>query len=288
MAGIKIGSLCTGYGGLDMAVEDYYQGETIWASEIDKSASLVIAKRWNIPNLGDVKQLNSNNLEYVDIITAGYPCQPFSVAGKRKGVNDERHLWPYIKKIISNVRPRLTILENVRGHLTLGFKEVLQDLAEIGFNAKWSIIRANDAGAPHQRARLFIIAYPNDTPQFKPQRTDREISKKTKKIKYWTNRYEYRDSDTFISNTNAKQLQTNGKTPKLGRRFATRFEMPMFTAPNALVNNKLNPQYVEYMMGLPIGYITDLELSNAQIFKLLGNGVVPQQAYKALELLNDL
>lgn len=288
MAGIKIGSLCTGYGGLDMAVEAYYDAQTIWASDTDKSASVVIDKRWNIPNLGDLKQLNGSNLDYVDIITAGYPCQPFSVAGKRKGVDDERHLWPYIKKIISDIRPKLAILENVRGHLTLGFKEVLKDLAEIGFNAKWATIRASDVGAPHQRARLFIITYPNDAPQFKSQRTDRTIPRKTKKIEYWTNRYEYRSSNTIISNTHAKQLQTDWQAPKLGRRFATRFEMPMFTAPNALVNDKLNPQFVEYIMGLPIGYITDLELSNAQMFKLLGNGVVPQQAYKALEVLNDL
>ena len=147
---MKIGSLCSGYGGLDMAVEAFYGAETIWMSDIDKASSKVIAERWQMPNLGDLKTVNWENIEPVNILTAGYPCQPFSNAGLRKGVNDSRHLWPSIKEIISRIRPGIVILENVRGHLTLGFKEVLQDLTEIGYDAKWQIVRASDAGAQTQ------------------------------------------------------------------------------------------------------------------------------------------
>ncbi|MXI30814.1 hypothetical protein GRW10_22625, partial [Escherichia coli] len=94
-------------------------------------------------------------------LTAGYPCQPFSQAGHRKGINDERHLWPYVFDAIKHLRPRIAFFENVRGHLTLGLTEVLEDLASIGWDAQWTCVRASDVGAPHHRERLFILAYPN-------------------------------------------------------------------------------------------------------------------------------
>jgi DNA-cytosine methyltransferase len=160
---LKIGSLCTGYGGLDMAVEAYFNAKTAWVSEIDKYACKVIDARINKPNIGDLKIVNWAEVEPVDIITAGYPCQPFSHAGLRKGVLDERHLWPYIKQAISTIRPSIVILENVRGHFKLGFREVLTDLTSIGYDVRWSIVRASDVGAPHRRERLFIVAEPADT-----------------------------------------------------------------------------------------------------------------------------
>lgn len=158
---MKIGSLCTGYGGLDLAVEEHFNAETIWCAEYDKHASKIIEAHWDIPNLGDIKKINWDEVEPVDIITAGYPCQPFSNAGQRKGEDDPRHLWPEVLQAIRNLRPRYAILENVRGHLTLGFDSVLKDLASIGYDAEWSIVRASEVGAPHQRARLYIVAYPN-------------------------------------------------------------------------------------------------------------------------------
>ncbi len=127
----KIGSLCTGYGGLDMAVEAYFNAETVWTSDIDKYASIVIKERIGKPNLGDLKAIDWTQVEPIDILTAGYPCQPFSHAGQRKGVEDERHIFPYIMQAIGILRPRIIVLENVRGHLSLGFKEVLQSLAAV-------------------------------------------------------------------------------------------------------------------------------------------------------------
>jgi len=162
---MKIGSLCTGYGGLDLAVEAHFNAKTIWCSEYDKHASKIIEKRFpGVPNYGDLTKIDWATVPQVDIITAGYPCQPFSNAGKRKGTEDERHLFPYILEGVRYLRPKLAIFENVRGHLTLGFDTVLRDLASIGYDAKWSVVRASDAGAPHQRARLFIIANPNGSP----------------------------------------------------------------------------------------------------------------------------
>ena len=97
----------------------------------------------------------------VDIVAAGYPCQPFSTAGKRKGADDPRHLWPDIKRIIGEVRPGAVVLENVQGHVRLGLSEVLKDLSELGYDAEWGVFSAAQAGAPHQRKRLFILAYAN-------------------------------------------------------------------------------------------------------------------------------
>jgi DNA (cytosine-5)-methyltransferase 1 len=288
---VKIGSLCTGYGGLDLAVETFFDAEMVWCAENDKYASKVIEARFNKPNLGDIKQIDWASIEPIDILTAGYPCQPFSHAGHRKGENDKRHIWPDILKGISILRPKFIILENVRGHLSLGFKEVLSDLAQNGYDAKWRIVRASDVGAPHQRARLFIIAYSNSNACEESRRTDREISTKNRGLQSGKDigqtRSKHRCSCKVSCNTNNQYQSYNREMSELGGRFASRCEMSMQDIPNALVDDKLNAKFVEYMMGLPRGWVTDLELSRSQQLKMLGNGVVPQQAYYALELLHE-
>ena len=95
----------------------------------------------------------------VDTIIAGYPCQPFSAAGKRDGENDERHLWPDIARIIQEVRPRLVFLENVAGHVSLGLDTVLRDLRRMGYKVAAGIFSAAETGATHKRERVFILAY---------------------------------------------------------------------------------------------------------------------------------
>jgi len=96
----------------------------------------------------------------VDLITGGYPCQPFSQAGKREGKDDSegRHLWPYIKEIIRAVRPLRCFFENVEGHISLGLREVISDLESLGYKTTWGIFSAREVGAPHQRKRVFILA----------------------------------------------------------------------------------------------------------------------------------
>ena len=318
---VKIGSLCTGYGGLDMAVEAFFDAEMVWCAEIDKYASQLITTRFDKPNLGDIKQIDWDTVEPIDILTAGYPCQPFSTAGQRKGTDDQRHIWPHIIKAISILRPSIIILENVRGHLSLGFKDVLKDLAENGYDARWQIVRASDVGAPHQRARLFIIAYPkggwsriessripqgnarlscnsefiantDSDARTESRRAIREISTTGDGLQEWQNqgqtRCECGGSCKTNCNTDNQYQSHNRQMQKLGRRFATRCEMSVQDIPNPLVEGKLNAVFVEYMMGLPTGWVTDLPLSRAQQLKMLGNGVVPQQAYYALELLCEV
>jgi len=95
----------------------------------------------------------------VDILTGGYPCQPFSAAGKRAGKEDPRHLWPWIADGIRLLRPRFCFFENVEGHISLGLSDVIEDLAGMGYRTTWGIFSAAEVGAPHQRKRVFILAH---------------------------------------------------------------------------------------------------------------------------------
>jgi DNA (cytosine-5)-methyltransferase 1 len=158
---LTVGSLFSGIGGIDLGLQR--AGMTVkWHSEIDPYACRVLKKHWpDVPNLGNIKEIDWATVEPVDVIAGGYPCQPFSTAGKRQGDKDERHLWPYFLRAISELRPRFALLENVRGHLSMGFDRVLGDLAEIGYDAEWQIVSAASVGAPHRRDRIICVAYPN-------------------------------------------------------------------------------------------------------------------------------
>lgn len=160
---MKVGSLFSGIGGLDLGLER--AGMSIaWHSEIDPYACKVLKKHWpEVPNHGDIKLIEWRTVEPVDVICGGYPCQPFSTAGKRQGTDDPRHLWPWVRDAISALRPRYAILENVRGHLSLGGTTVIGELADIGYDAEWRVISAAGLGAPHRRDRIIIVAYPNGT-----------------------------------------------------------------------------------------------------------------------------
>ena len=158
---MRIGSLFSGYGGLDLAAQQYFGGHLTWYSEIEPAACQILTAHHPIvPNIGDITAVDWATVEPVDVLTGGYPCQPFSHAGKRKGSSDERHLWPFVATAIDALRPRVVVLENVRGHLTLGFGDVIAELSRMGYDARWGVVRASDAGAPHGRARIFIVAYP--------------------------------------------------------------------------------------------------------------------------------
>jgi DNA (cytosine-5)-methyltransferase 1 len=156
---LRIGSICTGYGGLDMAVRQVFGGELAWVSDIDPGACQIIAHRMpGVTNIGDLTTTRWEDVEPVDIYIGGYPCQPFSLAGELKGTADERHLWPYIARSLGVLRPRIAIFENVANHLRLGFDTVLCDLADLGFDVEWDVVRADEVGACHQRRRLIVLA----------------------------------------------------------------------------------------------------------------------------------
>jgi DNA-cytosine methyltransferase len=196
---LTVGSLFSGIGGFDLGLERAGM-KVIWQSEIDEFASKVLKKHWpDVPNLGDITKVDWTNIERPDVICGGYPCQPFSTAGKRGGANDPRHLWPAMHNAICVLRPRYALMENVRGHLSLGFGRVLGDLAEIGYDAEWQVIPAAAVGAPHKRDRVFIVAYPNDERQ----------SSRIKKTKPKFNGRSFNEATSQPTSPNNTRFQTD-------------------------------------------------------------------------------
>lgn len=191
--GPRIGSLFSGAGGLDMAVEAVFGGHVIWHSEIDPAASKVLAHYWpDVPNLGDISKVDWATVPPVDVLCGGFPCQDVSAAGKRAGIKDGTRsgLWSVFAEAIDQLRPQFVVIENVRGLLSAtahrtedndeqsGDMEpataamgngtgrpvlraagaVLGDLADLGYDAQWATVAAADVGAPHRRERVFILA----------------------------------------------------------------------------------------------------------------------------------
>lgn len=162
-------SLCTGVGALDIGVRRSLQklqveSHLVAFAENDKDCCLVLERHYpEIPNIGDLTQFSDweNFRDSVQVITAGFPCQPFSLAGNRKGTTDERYLWPFIEQAIRAIRPQYIFLENVAGFRSQGFSEVTASLAALGYDLRWHSVRASDIGAPHKRDRVFIVARPS-------------------------------------------------------------------------------------------------------------------------------
>lgn len=134
--------------------------ETISFCEIDSNCRKVLNKNFPDPPIHtDIRKLNGLDYEGIDIITGGYPCQPFSVAGGQKAEEDPRHLWPEMFRVITQAKPTWVICENVYGHVKLGLDCVLHDLENIGYACQSFIIPALATGANHNRERVFIVAY---------------------------------------------------------------------------------------------------------------------------------
>ena len=160
---MRIGSLFSGIGGLELGLERATGGRTIWQVEQDEYARAVLAKHWpEARRYQDVRQVGAHNLEPVDIICGGFPCQDISQAGRRAGIQGERSgLWSEYARIVSEVRPRVVIVENVAALASGGMDRVLGDLAACGYDAVWDCIPAAAVGAHHRRDRLFVVAYAN-------------------------------------------------------------------------------------------------------------------------------
>ena len=163
--------LCAGYGGIELGLKRAIPGlRTVALCEIEAFAIANLVSKMEAglmdpaPIWPDLKTFPwSAFRDRVDILTGGYPCQPFSAAGQRRGKDDPRHLWPYIADGIRLLRPRCCFFENVEGHISLGLSDVIEDLAGMGYRTTWGIFSASECGAPHQRKRVFILAYRCDT-----------------------------------------------------------------------------------------------------------------------------
>jgi DNA (cytosine-5)-methyltransferase 1 len=181
---VKHGSLFSGYAGLDLAVNAVFGSETAWVSDVDPGACKILAHRLpDVPNLGDITTVDWSQVEPVEVMSGGFPCQDLSHAGKRAGMKPGTRsgLWSHMAYAISQLRPRYVVAENVRGLLSgeahsdvelcpwcmgdgtgepplRALGAVLGDLAELRYDARWVGLRAADVGAPHGRFRVFVVA----------------------------------------------------------------------------------------------------------------------------------
>lgn len=160
-----MGSLCTGVAGLDLGVHAAYRGDTriAWYAEVNPDASTVLAARLpGVPNLGDLTAVDWTQIPRVDVLTAGFPCQPVSAAGKQKGEADERWLWDDVRAAYRVLRPQELVFENVRNLVSIRqgalFGKICADLQEDGYAVRWTVAGACAVGAPHHRHRVFIVA----------------------------------------------------------------------------------------------------------------------------------
>lgn len=277
-----IGSLCSGYGGLDLAVSAITGSAVAWVSDIDEPACRVLASRFpTAENLGDVTHVDWPRVRRVEWLTAGYPCQPFSWAvGRtiRKGIDDARYIWPSIVAAIRDIRPAYVFLENVPGHRSLGFGTVLGDLAALRYVGSWISLRAQDAGAPHKRERVFILARNTDG-----------MARSLASARQGGSGPVHQSGKVWrIVRPDSPPLDVWGRyEPAVSRwQMTAGHPVPAALMVDAPGGRQLNAELPEWMMGLPRGWVTGTPgITNIQALSLCGNGVVPQQAALALTTL---
>lgn len=160
---LTVGSLFSGIGGMDLGFERA-GFHVAWQVESDPFCQAVLKKHWpNAKLYSDIREVKPDELQPVDVLCGGFPCQPVSLSGKQKGQHDERWLWPEFARIVRGIRPAYVVVENVPGLLTVDggwlFGTILSDLAACGYDAEWQVLPAAAFGAWHRRDRLFIVAY---------------------------------------------------------------------------------------------------------------------------------
>lgn len=321
------GSMFSGYGGLDRAIEAYYGATTLWHVEFDPAASRVLeANTPDIPNLGDITNIDWLVIPFTRIHSGGSPCQDLSLSGPRSGMVEGTRsgLWLSMLTAITVQRPEVVVWENVKGALSapthrddlkaLGL--VLGDLHDAGYDAKWVTVGADEVGAPHRRDRVFVLAVPSkQDSDFEPNAvpwvdgawqglvkmppcgimTRQGITKTWSRTKRDISPLPTPAASDWRSNNYPADLRRNSPRITAHGAYFPRTDLVEFggrqapepTFINARGKEELDPKFVEWMMGLPEGHVTDVPLTRKEVHTILGNGVVPQQAYYALELLND-
>ena len=298
-----------------MAVSAHYSADLAWYSEVDKDCNQLLAHHWpGVPNLGDLTQIDWDQVDPVDILCAGFPCQPFSHAGKREGENDDRAIFAYIADAVSVLRPGIVVLENVAGILTLGGPGVVGSLAGLGYDLRWGVVRASDAGAPHRRARWFCVARSADSSSERhggredgrgvghlDRRDESQTRQRQRPRPEPVDRGSEAPADADSSGRGEQRrtitMEPEQRPAQRGRsqtewgHYAPAIERWERTiarpAPAPTDDGKLSSRFVEWMMGLPEGHVCALGMSRTAELKMLGNGVCPQQAALALTLLNE-
>lgn len=335
------GSLFTGYGGLDMAVEEIFNAKTVWVSDIDNGILKILGHRFpSIKNIGDISKVDWNDVEPVDIISGGSPCQDISSSGKLLGMTEgtRSNMWVEMRRAIQILKPKYIVWESVHGvlsskadsgmeycegcmgnarnqHALQALGRVLGDLASIGYDAEWRGIRASAVGAPHMRKRIFLVAkLPNahiiEVPSTYVMQPNKNKLIPTPRAMQWQNRNNhifYRDpkqpqnlenvlwyvvpglngEDAFEKNSSGQYAHINwGKFYNAinhWEQVTGRTAPPPVEFSHQYQGYKISAAFVEWMMGLPAGWVTAVpEITRSESLKALGNGVIPQQAKLAI------
>jgi len=288
-------SLCSGIGGLDIGLKIAEPDARVvgWV-EGDPSCQEVLLARMadgvldRAPIYGNVVSFDAGRWRgLVDCVAGGYPCQPFSTAGKRRGAEDERYLWPHVARIVAAVEPEWCFFENVSGHLSDGAPAVVADLAGMGFSVALGFFTAAELGAPHERERLFILAH-SDSQDLVPPNQPRDSDAdgldrgRTGVQGVGGDAEEARGEEAVAVAPGIAALERPGPWPLARKDPAWR---DVLAADPSLApgveeggRRRKNPAFVECLMGFPRGWTDGLGLPRARRLEMLGNAVVPAAA----------
>jgi len=283
-------SLCTGYGGIERGLDlAGVEHQVIAHVEIEAFAIANLVAKMEAGKLdaapvwSNLKTLPVEPFrDRVDILTGGYPCQPFSAAGKRLGEEDPRHLWPYIRDIIRAVRPVRCFFENVEGHISLGLREVISDLESLGYKVAWGIFSAREVGAPHQRKRVYILA---DSEGEHARDVGKNIWAPSGEINPFI------DSGGFGRGHDRQENRKTLADPEdfgLQRPSEARDTFTKRTQPDDQQPYRCDSTYIGSWPPEPrLGRVVDGCADRLDRIRLLGNGVVPKTAAKAWSVLSE-
>jgi len=271
-------SFCSGYAGIERGLDlAGIRHRVIAYVEIEAFAIANLVSKMEsgqlpaAPIYTDLKTFPSELFrDAVDIITGGYPCQPFSAAGKRLGEKDPRHLWPYIREHIYTIQPARVFLENVEGHISMGLSSVISDLEEDGYGATWGIFSAREVGAPHQRKRVYIMA--DCKGQLgKWSKSERAGAGQPEK--------EVGDRGSVVADTESQRVQRLRASGEQEPGAYGKAELP--------VRQGQRPRQASWPPEPRVGRVVDGCADRVDRIRLLGNGVVPQTAAKAWQVLSS-
>jgi len=257
---ITIGSLFSGIGAFELGLmRGIPNSHVIWNCEQDEFCRGILKKHWpNTTQYTDITTINTKDITAPDIICAGYPCQDLSIAGKQKGIHEGKKssLYWYAWRIFRDLRPKIIVLENVANHLRLGGAEVLGSLAQIGYDAEWTTLSAQQFGAPHKRERLFIVAYSNG-----------ERLQKERAQQLTTGNIERRKLDSFTTYSDDSRLQ---------ERVLSKPIEQMRQSTQSDSQNPFQTYWEKTQAPSPICRVDDGIRNRVHRIKALGNAIVPQ------------
>lgn len=275
---LTFGSLFAGIGGFDLGFERAGM-RCIWQVEKDNFCRRVLAKHWpDVERYEDVRYVGRNNLSSVDVICGGFPCQPHSYAGKRKGAADDRDLWPEYRRIIAELKPAYIVGENVPGIVTTILDTVLSDLENLDYTWQTFVIPACAVDAPHRRDRVFIVAYAagqqdhakcNEPGGFSEQRGPAvAVGGEAVRPAHWKPSYNgFGRRGEIVADTNSDEQYRRGGVVQMGREWNTEE-----------VKKNGHERRTQWGVEPGVGRVANGVPHRVDRLRSLGNAVVPQVA----------